>query len=40
MLRNKEFPEYDDLSQLSVLDMVIKESMRMTSVTPSGSRKS
>jgi cytochrome P450 len=39
ILKGKDFPEYDDLSRMTVLDMAIKESMRMTPVTPGGSRK-
>eukprot|EP00029_Vermamoeba_vermiformis_P013765 TRINITY_DN8693_c0_g1_i1.p1 TRINITY_DN8693_c0_g1~~TRINITY_DN8693_c0_g1_i1.p1 ORF type:complete len:500 (-),score=124.07 TRINITY_DN8693_c0_g1_i1:58-1524(-) len=35
--KGKEFPEYDDLSRMTVLDMVVKESMRMSPVTPGGS---
>jgi cytochrome P450 len=37
ILKGKDFPEYDDLSRMTVLDMAIKESMRMTPVTPGGS---
>jgi cytochrome P450/NADPH-cytochrome P450 reductase len=37
ILLGKDFPEYDDLSRMTVLDMAIKESMRMTPVTPGGS---
>jgi hypothetical protein len=38
VLQNKDYPSYDDLSQMTVLDMIVKESMRLMSVAPGGSR--
>jgi cytokinin trans-hydroxylase len=37
VLQSKDYPSYDDLSQMTVLDMIVKESMRLMSVAPGGS---